>query len=237
MDEPARGDGEVVSTPPTGAEHHSSWRSGYWVVLVLLGISYVVCAVQQSTTPNAIALLFQLVTVAATLFVARVRPGLRRIGWIVIAAVGVAAVIAQVVGLTGQLVDVSLAFASLVAYFVAPFAIIAHQSRKTLVDGQTLLASIAAYVMVGMFFTFAYNLIVLWTATPLFGSAEDDSLSSLLFFSFTTLTTTGYGNLVPVGPLVQSVAIVEAITGQLFLVIAVARVVSGWRPPPREMAT
>jgi hypothetical protein len=54
-------------------------------------------------------------------------------------------------------------------------------------------------------------------------------LADQLFFSFSTLTTTGYGNLVPVGAAGQSVAIGEAITGQLFLVIAVARVVSGWR--------
>ncbi|WP_431279421.1 ion channel [Leifsonia poae] len=42
------------------------------------------------------------------------------------------------------------------------------------------------------------------------------------------MTTTGYGNLVPVTSGVQSVAIAEAITGQLFLVTAIARVVTGW---------
>jgi hypothetical protein len=52
-----------------------------------------------------------------------------------------------------------------------------------------------------------------------------------LFFSFTTLTTVGYGNVVPVNAFVQGIAIAEAISGQLFLVIAVARVVSGWKPP------
>ena len=125
------------------------------------------------------------------------------------------------------------ASASIAAYLAAPIAIIAHQARKTMVDGQMLLASIAAYIMVGMFFTFVYNLIGLATSVPLFGEGTADSLTSQLFFSFTTLTTTGYGNLVPAGTLVQTVAIGEAITGQLFLVIAVARVVSGWQPSRR----
>ncbi|MGF6824711.1 hypothetical protein M2317_003644 [Microbacterium sp. ZKA21] len=52
-----------------------------------------------------------------------------------------------------------------------------------------------------------------------------------MFFSFTTLTTTGFGNIVPVGPGVQSVAVAEAITGQLFLITAVARIMRGARKP------
>jgi hypothetical protein len=119
----------------------------------------------------------------------------------------------------------------MVAYLVAPVAIIAHIIRRDRVDGQALLASIAAYILVGMFFTFVYNFVGLLTAAPTFGADQDDSLTSQLFFSFTTLTTTGYGNVVPAGPGVQSVAIAEAITGQLFLVIAVARVVTGWTRP------
>ena len=47
-----------------------------------------------------------------------------------------------------------------------------------------------------------------------------------LFFSFVTLTTTGYGNLVPAANPGQSLAVLEAIMGQLFLVTAVAKVVN-----------
>jgi hypothetical protein len=72
------------------------------------------------------------------------------------------------------------------------------------------------------------------TLVPTFGAGHVDSLSSQLFFSFTTITTTGYGNLVPVTASVQSVAVAEAIVGQLFLVIAVARVVTAWRPSERR---
>lgn len=225
-----RADPDTSTAPRAAPRQRSIWQSGYWLVLVLLTISYVLCAAQASPRPSEIALLFQLVTVAATLWVARVNAGLRQVGWIILALIGAAAIAVRVAGLEGRLLDVVLAVTSMLAYLVAPIAIIAHQAKKTLVDGQTLLASIAAYVMVGMFFTFVYNLIALTTPRPLFGEGTTDTLTSQLFFSFTTLTTTGYGNLVPVGSLVQSVAIVEAIAGQLFLVIAVARVVSGWQP-------
>ena len=56
------------------------------------------------------------------------------------------------------------------------------------------------------------------------------SLSDDLFFSFVTLTTTGYGNLVPAGNPGQSLAVFEALLGQLFLVTAVGKIVTAWRP-------
>ena len=51
-----------------------------------------------------------------------------------------------------------------------------------------------------------------------------------LFFSFTTMLTIGFGNLVPVRNPGQTMAVAEGLTGQLFLVVAVAKVVSAWKP-------
>ena len=105
-----------------------------------------------------------------------------------------------------------------------------------MVDLQTLVGFVTAYVMVGMMFTFVFNLIALVSAVPTFGEGTVDSLSSQLFFSFTTLTTTGYGNIVPVLPAVQGIAIFEAITGQLFLIVGVARIVKLRDPAPSGFA-
>ena len=207
------------------------WRSGYWFVLTLIAASYALCAVQTGANPNPVAFLVQLAAVAITLRVAQVEPRLRRVGWIVLAAAAAATVVATASGGEGHLLDVALSAASMVAYLVAPLAIVAHLARRDRIDGQAVLASIAAYIQVGMFFTFAYNLIALISPVATFGDDQVDSLTGQLFFSFTTLTTTGYGNIVPVSAGVQSVAIAEAITGQLFLVIAVARIVSGWTRP------
>jgi len=55
-----------------------------------------------------------------------------------------------------------------------------------------------------------------------------------LFFSFTTLTTTGYGNLVPADNPGQSFAVAEMLVGQLFLVTAVAKVINAYRPVRRN---
>ena len=54
--------------------------------------------------------------------------------------------------------------------------------------------------------------------------------SDFLFFSYTTLTTTGYGNLVPGGQPGRMIAGLEMMIGQIFLVTLVAGLVSLWRP-------
>jgi Ion channel len=54
--------------------------------------------------------------------------------------------------------------------------------------------------------------------------------SDYVFFSYTTLTTTGYGNLIPAGTVGESFAVFEMLVGQIFLVTLVAGLVSLWRP-------
>ncbi len=49
--------------------------------------------------------------------------------------------------------------------------------------------------------------------------------SQFLYFSFVTLSTVGYGDVLPVGPLVRSLAVLEALAGQLYLVLVVSRFV------------
>ena len=48
----------------------------------------------------------------------------------------------------------------------------------------------------------------------------------MLYFSFTTLTTTGYGDIVPVDPLARSLASFEAVLGQFYVPITMVRLVT-----------
>jgi hypothetical protein len=94
------------------------------------------------------------------------------------------------------------------------------------IDTETLLGAVAAYLLIGMFFAFAYKAAGEFGSVPFFGSAGHGSLSQDLFFSFVTMTTVGYGNLVPAANPGQTFAVLEAVTGQLFLVVAVGKIIS-----------
>ena len=67
-------------------------------------------------------------------------------------------------------------------------------------------------------------------SAPFFQGGVDGTIAESLFFSFTTLTTTGYGNLVPASNPGQTFAVMEMLIGQLFLITAVAKVINAWRP-------
>jgi len=52
------------------------------------------------------------------------------------------------------------------------------------------------------------------------------SFSDYIYFSFTTLTTNGYGDIVPLGGFVRAVAALEMVVGVLYIAVLVARLVA-----------
>jgi hypothetical protein len=122
-------------------------------------------------------------------------------------------------------------------YLVAPISIVRHLGVRRVIDLETFLGSVAAYVLIGMSFAYLYRTLGVVQTAPFFGGQGDGRFPQDLFFSFTTLTTTGYGDLVPSGNPGQSLAVLEMLLGQLFLVTAVAKVVSGWRPRSERETT
>ena len=93
-----------------------------------------------------------------------------------------------------------------------------------------MLGAVSAYLLIGLFFTFLYQFIGVAQTGNFFGAQGEGTPANYLFFSFTTLTTTGYGNLVPAANPGQSLAVMEMIIGQLFLIAAVGKVISAWTP-------
>lgn len=218
-----------------GRRRPSEGVIGYCGVLVLLVVSYALSTAQKSTNPSPLAFLLILATVAVVFRVTGANAALQRTSWVILSVAGAAAVVAVLLGTEQKLLDIGLSSATLVALLIAPVAIIAHQIRRRGLNLEALLAAITAYVLVGIAFAFAYNLLGLLSPQPVFADAHEDSLAHQLFFSFTTLTTTGYGNLVPEGTIGQTIAVVEAITGQLFLLTAFARILRGATSPREDV--
>ena len=88
--------------------------------------------------------------------------------------------------------------------------------------------AVAIYLQIGMIFAFTYN-IILARLPGAFSPALPGGLAGsqrLLYFSFVTLTSTGFGDVAPVHPVAQSLVGVEAILGQLFPATILARLVT-----------
>lgn len=95
---------------------------------------------------------------------------------------------------------------------------------------RTILGAVDVYITLGLLFTFLYVAVDRIQGGGFFGDHVVLKHGDYLFFSMTTLTTTGYGNLVPAGQPGKIFATLEMLMGQIFLVTLIARLVSMWQP-------
>ncbi|MCB0874839.1 MAG: two pore domain potassium channel family protein [Solirubrobacterales bacterium] len=205
---------------------------GYGPVLLSIVLTYALAIVLADEDAGQVIVLAQILNVWLVFRVAQARPSIRRATNYLLALSAVAAA-ATLFGLGGG-DGPALSTASCLLYFIAPAAVVRHLVSRRVIDVETILGAIAAYLLIGMFFAFAYQLVASVQSTPFFGADGDGTIDQNLFFSFTTMLTIGFGNLVPAGNPGQSMAVAEGLTGQLFLVVAVAKAVASWRPAPRS---
>ena len=203
--------------------------NSYGLVLLLILVTYVLSAATATRWTVSLVLFVQIATIWVTLQASQAHRRLRQVTGAILVVSAAVAILNLFIdrGLTGTGV---MAVVNGLLYLAAAVIIVRHLLLRQTVDTQTMLGAITAYLMIGMSFAFTYRALGALRAGPFFGSQGDGSFSQDLFFSFITLTTTGYGNLVPAANPGQSVAVLEMLVGQLFLVTAVAKVVSSWRP-------
>ncbi len=99
----------------------------------------------------------------------------------------------------------------------------------------TVCASLCIYLLMGLVWALGYSVVdqldsSAFTCTvaskePPLLHLSNTSDTAVLYFSFATLTTLGYGDIVPTSPITRMLASVEAIAGQLYLTVLVARLV------------
>lgn len=118
-------------------------------------------------------------------------------------------------------------------YIAVVIAIHVLSARRVTTD--ILLGAVCVYLMLGLGWASIYEFAeLIWPGSfrsvePLFrGSLEDGSLrgAGFVYYSFVTLSTLGYGDITPVTPPARALAWMQAVVGQIYLVIAVARLVS-----------
>ena len=113
---------------------------------------------------------------------------------------------------------------------IAAGAVLRTVLNASEVGFRTILGAISVYIIVGLLFSFLYVAIDRIQGSPFFGEGTTIHDGDTLLFSFYTLTTTGYGNLVPAGQPGKLFAGLEMLMGNIFLVTLVAGLVSLWRP-------
>ena len=109
-------------------------------------------------------------------------------------------------------------------------AIARRVGSQPIVNAATILAALCVYLMLGIAFAAAYGFVAALDAGPGFtgavGLGGDGTPIDRTYFSFTTLTTVGFGDIAAATDVMRMLAVTEAFTGQLYLVTVVALLVS-----------
>jgi hypothetical protein len=92
------------------------------------------------------------------------------------------------------------------------------------VTPDTICAGISIYLLIGFLWTLFYDIVHFIDKNAFHYAGVRDSVS-LMYFSFTTLTTVGYGDIYPVNKIAMSLSNLEAISGQIYLGVFVARLI------------
>ena len=124
----------------------------------------------------------------------------------------------RVIGLFFRLFYYLLVFVSIMRYVV----------DETPITSDKLAGALSSYILIGIIWTFIYSLFFLSDPSSFHFSKSTISQSHnwVLYFSFTTLTTLGYGDIAPNSAAVQNYSVIEALFGQVFLAVVIARLVS-----------
>ncbi len=132
-------------------------------------------------------------------------------------------------------IDLALRF-DVAVYATAIALLLRYVFDREVMTSDRLWGAASAYLMIGLLWSFLFAIVD--RSNPgsfsVRGSIETLALHDLIYFSFSSLTTTGFGDIVPVGRIAKTAATLQVIVGQLFIAILIAKLVGVYPTVLRE---
>jgi hypothetical protein len=228
--EPADDLGDAAEDARLDAAEHeeeSRRRERYGLLLTAIVASFALQGIAQpGPVEEVIVTVLLAVTLLLALWAADVRPQIMRpaillAGLIVLACIADASV--------GSTENLAYRAANLLLVVLAPPAIVIGVSRsmqkRHAVTVEAVFGVLCLYILLGMFFAFVYGAIAHVQGGEFFAAGQKANTANCLYFSFTTLTTVGYGDFTAAANLGHTLSVTEGLIGQIYLVTVVSVIV------------
>ena len=204
------------------------WRQQdrYGALLLLLVLNYLVALLFDGINGGVVAVL--VLTIVSLQFAMHTSGAHGRLRVVAAAACTIAVVIALIETARGE-VDASALLYLVIGLLLlaAPVTVLRRiLGYHRIVRVETLAAALCVYLLLGLGFANVYVALETWSSGTFTDVTTDGRLSDLVYFSFISLTTVGFGDIVPTGEVARSLVVTEALLGQLVLVAFVGRIVS-----------
>jgi hypothetical protein len=226
MDDSSAAGGSAAGDGRRGSSVRQRVRAeqSYGLLFVLIILSLIATAVtSRSTVGRAVGVATQGAVLVYALWTSRSGRRALRAALVLVPIVVVVAAV-----LTGRRTDLVAGVVATLDAFLAMAAIAAivrRISANPKIDRVTILGALSTYLLIGTFFAALFAAIGGFTAEPFFATTGRATSVDYLYFSYVTLTTTGYGDLAARTDLGRMFAVTEALLGQLYLVSVVALVI------------
>jgi len=212
----------------TTLEVEGSHRYGIVLAVALATVLFLIIA-PESSWSRAIGLLFSGGMLLVVIATSRGNVRLRE-------RVGVALIVATVVLVTAvafdwipQATGTATSAVLLLTTLVQLVRGLAVLLRTQGVTVQAVAGALAVYLLIGIAFSFAITTMAKIDGGAYFAQGTDGSESQRVYFSFTSMTTTGFGDLTPAQRGGRAVAVLEMLTGQIYLVTVISLLVGNLR--------
>jgi hypothetical protein len=177
---------------------------------------------------NAINLLIDVAAVAAV--------GRSRWSFVIATALAIPAMFFQIRGIAeGDETRLLISWTLNAALYAVTIAyLLRYVFQRDVMTADKLYGAAAAYLMIGVLWALLYAIASYFEpdSFSMGGSVTTPAFNDLLYFSITTLTSTGFGDIVPLLRRVRALCVLEQLTGALFLAILIARLAGVYPPPP-----
>jgi hypothetical protein len=196
------------------------FRYGAVLVLSLTVVVFIIAA-PAGDWSRAFALALEFTALVVVVVTSSERHRVRERRALLLGVAAAAIVIA--VGVGALPATATFGIAALVAFLIPANLMggLIRLVRRKGVTLQVVAGALAIYLLIGLVFAYLISFAAHAGAHPYFAGGADGSASERVYFSFATLTTTGYGDLSPGQSFGRSLAVVEMLTGQLYLVTVI----------------
>lgn len=198
----------------------AEFRYGAVFVLMVVLLVFVIVA-PSGDVERAVVLALEGLALLVVVATSRERRAVRNARVRVLAVVAAVAVVAVAAGVLP--VPVVLATNGLLTFLIL-FALVGGLLRLLRQQGvtvQVVAGALTVYVLTGLIFAWLVSLVADVGTAAYFAQGGDATQGQRVYFSFTVLTTTGFGDLTAATPVGQALAVVEMLLGQLYLVTVI----------------